>query len=1049
MTAPSVEIAAAVAALETLLHNIQQQLAPIVNDAAQHAADMLAVVQDAIAAPASDAVMAATVNTPFDGTDGPIDWSDLYEILDGLDASIWAAQEPVSAAIGDAQSHVDARLADVMPSVADLFGGALTAFAELVSGLLGDLATTDDLWNTLYDKLRDGFSGDQDPLSEFITRAVSDLMKGAIAPLSVDGDPRPIEPPQSDHGSLSGPPTVEQISAQWDAYPSAYKAVIQSVIMAMNAFSFYGAMGSGWVSKYAQRSLIQETPTPLSPAELSSLIRRGEIDRSFGVEHAKRSGLSPELFDLYTKLSQSFITAENYVEMWRRTGDDSHLDMLHKLGVSDDDISRLRTLALAIPTPSDLVRFMVRDAFDPAAIAAGNLDFQFDQKIDQDWNRRVGVDDDTLRLYWRAHWALPSPTMFYTMFHRGFITETQMREALAVADFAPGWIENLVRINYLVPGRIDVRRMYEAGIITDDADLIRRHTDMGYSPEDAATLAGFVKALKAQQDEADATRLRGPLVAAVIKAYADGAEDYDTALDHLVVLGLTRDTAVYRLQEADLFRERDRADRVKHAIGREYTRGFISKGDAQERLNEFGFEQNEADGLFASWDLDRELSDMSAEAHHQRDLTRAEVIEAYTDHIIDAADAAAHLTQMGYDGQEAATIISLADYRATRADQKAIQAALKAQYTRRDIDDSSVRQTLESFGYSQARIVALITEWTVERDAARPRIPTATLEKLLMQGIVPIEPLVAELQRRGFTDQDTHWLSTLWGTDVAITADKLAEQRRQFEVREARLNRGQQAQKERFDAQQAQQQALQTQRLAAATATTAASQAFAVERDARAAATRLQQSHDAQAAVAQRLDQSIAAANARQDKALAQRDAAVASREALTLRAQDAADARQARNIQAQADRLQTTIDARSLAAASAAEERDRLQAASAATQEHLANVRAQIQAARDVQSAASQIAKEQRAESAKVRAENRSQARKDIGTAQAAAARAQLDALQRQRDAAVADLTAKLAAIEATAASVRQQQALAMQQEAQRSLTANIPIGSFTDSSI
>lgn len=1042
----SVAAAQAVAALGTLLAGVQEQLRPIVEAAMSHATNQVTTIQDVVAEPAAAAVMAATTNVPFDGTDGAVDWTPLYDILDELDAHIWAIQQQNSAATEAAQSDATAHTDAILPSSGDLFGGALSAFADLVSGLLGELATTDDLWTELYAKIRDGFSGDLDPLAAFITRAVSDLLHGAVAPMTLDLPELPIRPPQSDSVAAGSAPTFEDIEAQWEHYPAFVKSIIQAGIIVANSYTLYSAMGSGWVSKYQQRSLFQETPTPLSPPELSQLIRRGFIEQEWGTDHAKRSGLSPELFALMQKLSQSFLTAENYVEMWRRSGDDSHLDMLSKLGLASDDVDRLRTLALAIPTPSDLVRFMVRDAFDDNASAIGQYDTDFQEKINADWTRRVGITDDTLKLYWRSHWSLPSPSMYYAMFHRGLIDQTQLTDALKVSDFAPGWIPNLIGINYLVPSRIDVRRMWETGVITDRAALVKRHTDMGYSPEDADTLATFVEQLKAQQDEAAAQKIRGPIIQAVIKSYADGAEDYATAHDHLVTLGLTDDTATYELQVADLFRERDRADRIKTAVGREYTRGFLSKNDAQSKLDDFGFEQNEADGLFASWDLDRELADLTAEAHHQRDLTRGEVIEAYADHLIDSADAAAHLTQMGYSGDEAATIIALQDYRSVKADQKAVQAALRTQYTKREIDDVGARATLASFGYTQTRIDALVTEWTLEREAARPQISTGTLERLVMQGVVPIASLQPELERRGYTPQEVSWWLTLWGTDVSVAADKLEEQKREFAIREARLNTAQQAQKDRFTAQQASQQALQTQRLQAQQATQAATQAFSVQRDAAAAATRLQASHDAQQAIAARQDKAIEAAQKRADVAAQQHQRALDAQAAIAARAQAATDARQQANLNAQATRLQTQIDARAAAASAADASRAALQASRDATAKQILDLKDQISQAHEIRQNATRIATEQRAEAANVRKENRTQARSQIGTAQAAQVKAQLDALQRNRDAAVADLNAKLATLEATAANQRQAAALQAQQAAQQLLVANTPPGVFTD---
>src|SRR5262249_46576521 len=154
---------------------------------------------------------------------------------------------------------------------------------------------------------------------------------------------------------------------------------------------------------------------------------------------------------------------------------------------------------------------------DPAVVTRDRLDEEFDTKVANAPWQQVGITLDTLKQYWMAHWQLPSPTMLYEMLHRGVKTQQEVIDALKQADWAPGWIDPLMSISYNVPGRIDVRRMFQAGVLTTHQELVDAHRRMGYSPDDAETLARFVEAVTAKQQQQDAERLHAPIANEIVK----------------------------------------------------------------------------------------------------------------------------------------------------------------------------------------------------------------------------------------------------------------------------------------------------------------------------------------------------------------------------------------------------------------------------------------------------------------------------------------------------------------------------------------------------
>lgn len=1052
---------ALLAGVDTMLYGLEDDLKPIVARLSDGVHDGLDPIQDTVSAPLLRIL--SGVDVTLHGEEG---WQpehpELARLMDAVDTHIADATDANGAVATRILDGVDQSLSALVPGVNDIVGGVLKALSDFIGGFFASLADADDLWQALTSVIGSTLTENQQPVLDWLSAVGERIRSDVVASEFLPHEGVIHLPDTEDAPAPGGQLTVEQLIANFQSYPPLIQGIINGTLAMVNAFSVVGAMESGYISMLSQRSAALNLPSSLSASQLASLLRRGMIGEDWARDEAKRTGFSPEMFGLIFKLTQGFLTADNYVEMWRRTGDDSELDNLHKLGLSDDDISRLRTLALAIPTPSDLVRFMVRDAFDPDAIATGKLDDEFDQKVNDDWNRRVGVDKDTLRLYWMSHWTLPSPTMYYEMFHRGFITQDQLVAALKVSDYAPGWIDNLVNINYNVPGRIDVRRMYEAGIITTHEQLVKRHTDMGYSPADADTLSSFVEALHRKNQEADAERLHAPLVAEVIRSYATGGLDYPSAIESLTGLGLSSSIAEYRMQLGIFERERDHDQRVRDALHREYTRGFLSEADARSKLEGYGFETSEQDSLLDSWNIDKELSGLSDEKRHQRDLSKAEIIAAYADRIIERNEASARLQSLGYDAEESATLLALEDSKLARADAKAVESAVRSEYITRRIEAQEAGDTLRGFGYTEPRIAALMLRWSVDREERRPDISASQVERMLMQGIIDRDRVVELLKRRGYTDDDAAMLMTLYGTDVSISQQQLDEKRREFEISEARRStqgnrrldltqRGQDLGQQRFTTQQtgiqerfvaSQSQArdLAQARLDASAVAQNARIAAQTARDAeRFAASRAQQERTL-AAQTQRLDKQIEAATARQNKAISEQQATRQQRATIATQAQQSQDARQQRSLDAQAAALDKKLQAHDAAVARAADTASRLAAQRADAAQKLQDARAHIQEARDIRLNAQRIATEARTEQARVRTETRAQARKDIGTAGAAANAAALQSLQLQQSAAVADVTSRFATLTAQLADQKRQEALDARSAASQALAANTP---------
>jgi hypothetical protein len=980
------------------------------------------------------------------GTMTDLDWSVYQAAIDHIEANLSEAEIANHEATSAAQSHITALLADTGIGVLDALIGAVSVAGELASGLIENLADTDDLVQSIFRGFAEQYPDKAMAFGNFIAvvfRGLSNLIAGElnirieqtrtdlVGAIAAGGD-RPIDP--------------QTLTRAIAAMPTWTQNIIGIALAAAGGFGYISAMNAGPLSATEQASMARYLPEPLSLAQLTELLKRQEIGAPFAKDQAKRLGLSPELFDLAMRLEQQRLTPDHYITLWLRTKKEAHIDEIRKLGVSEDDIERLLYLAFSEPTPSDIVRFLVRDAYDEKAVQDNKYDEDFDRKYRQDAFDRVGVSKDLAKLYWRAHWQLPSPTQGYEMLHRELITMDQLRELLKLADYAPGYVDALIGSAYLQPGRIDLRRMWEVGSITDRAELVKRYSHLGYNAADSELLADFSIRVSERTAQNAAERKRSPIAREIVRSFVQGTMSRELATQALTGIGFTPEDADAKLKEGEYGRERDRTDRIRDAVGRLYTRGQIDRDTAVSRLQYYGFFEQEISIMFDSWDIDRELRELTEAERHERDLSRSDIVSAFDLGLLTPSDAFASLTAIGYDDQEATTILELSAAKQARQEAKVEQDNIRIQYLNRRIEREEASARLDAIGTFAERRDSLLERWTTEREEKAPDLPISWLERLIFNALISEDDARAELQRRGFTDQEIDWALRLWGEEVSVARERLVQtgelaerrleqqaqqaaarisvQERALALRERTATTAQILQQERFTQTLEQRDRLAQQKIDAAAAGRVQSAALQAERDARNLAARREQQDRAFNNQLTVLEKQIAQQDkAREDAQQNQRELE-AKREQLRRDLDASTDARQVRTLQGQLDRTIRQIDAANARANAANTLRATLQERQQAFQDQQRRAREEAQRARDVEQEAARVRAESRAEGRTVRTEERGAARRTIERSQAAVQQESLRSLQLQRESLVAELNARLAALEATAAEDRIAQA-------------------------
>jgi len=266
---------------------------------------------------------------------------------------------------------------------------------------------------------------------------------------------------------------------------------------------------------------------------------------------------------------------------------------LTALGYDPADAALVLAGSEQLPPLADAVRFAVREAFPGQSGYGGargaGVPAGFAALV-----KALGLKEEWARSYWAAHWELPSVSAAFEMYHRGIINEARLRRLITEADYAPDWHDALIAVAYSPLTRVDVRRMYDTGVLTA-AEVEDAYRDIGYSPTDAARLRAFtVKLADAAGRDEEAVE-RDLTRADVVGAYSDGILTRSVLLASLGTLGYDADESELIADRADFAIAKARRSEVKAGVVAAGKAGTLDAIGVQSQLSAAGFAQGEVD----------------------------------------------------------------------------------------------------------------------------------------------------------------------------------------------------------------------------------------------------------------------------------------------------------------------------------------------------------------------------------------------------------------------------------------------------------------------
>lgn len=366
--------------------------------------------------------------------------------------------------------------------------------------------------------------------------------------------------------------------------------------------------------------------------------------------------------------------------------DDEYTRKMRELGYTKPDDRILAWMASEwMPGPSDIVRMMVRDTVDPNIVQRFGLDADFDAKYQgqlKDYAKGQRVPDEVMRLYWRAHWSIPSPTQLHEFYQR-FRSRPELwpsgdplkdlTAALEQQDILPKWIPAFIEATFRPLTRIDAKRGLELDVLSE-ANAIEAWKAIGYNDTNAKTLVGLALT------NAKRTAVKHP----VVKRLAKGELNESEAKQILRMEGVPSRYDEDIMAKADIEGASSRRKACMASLRRRYFLGEFDESGLQAELVGLGIPLWRAIEIGSGWTC--ELRSRG------RQVAAKELVSWYLDGVISPAELKLRLLRLRYDTDDVTLILRQADLTRQRRQTAKEKRELKEQDSKSRREDSDRRR---------------------------------------------------------------------------------------------------------------------------------------------------------------------------------------------------------------------------------------------------------------------------------------------------------------------------------------------------------------------
>ena len=425
-----------------------------------------------------------------------------------------------------------------------------------------------------------------------------------------------------------------------------------------------------------------------NPAPVEALVASMMIDPGRASENRtemKKYGYSDTQIDNII-LSQYRKIEENTIRTLYLRGhyDTEKLyERMRELGYTDTRIAEIVKTWQLYPSPQDLFTMVAHEAFEPDIYKVIGLDEEFPSE-QIPWLEAQGISKEWAMKYWISHWNQPSLEMGFEMLHRGVINREELDMLFRIVEIPRFWRDKLMAITYNPYTRVDVRRMHELGVISDQ-ELVQAYQDIGYDQEKALKMAEFTIRYNAEGNS-EITR------SAILTSYHDDLISRQEAKELLTSQDLSEDAAEYYLILEDYKITQENIKLYIDIYKDRFLSGIDSEQEVRSALGKMNLRGSKIDALIENWKTDLYT--------HQRLPTKSEIDAMLVQGVITQGQWHQIMTRFGYTYEHQQWYLKLLERQLTVSRSLPTKADLQTWYKKKLITADEFRREMRQLGYS-------------------------------------------------------------------------------------------------------------------------------------------------------------------------------------------------------------------------------------------------------------------------------------------------------------------------------------------------------------
>jgi len=273
---------------------------------------------------------------------------------------------------------------------------------------------------------------------------------------------------------------------------------------------------------------------------------------------------------------------------------------MEELGFTPQRISEIMPCWSVIPGPQDLFWMVGKEAFEPDQIAKFGLGSEFPTE-QLKWLEMQGVSEEWAMKYWIAHWDYPSEGRVLELYHRGLIDDDTLDSFYRVIEMPSYWREKLKKASFSLYTRVDLRRMHDMGLITEQ-DVYDNFRGEGYDDTHAKNMVKFY--LKYNEDNnKDLSRSQ------IEEAYKADLLTKKQAIDMFIKQGYTESQSSFMVEMMD-YNELIQMQKLRiKTVQKSFKTYHVSETEARRLLAELNVETKWVDFYIKTWLAETELEE--------------------------------------------------------------------------------------------------------------------------------------------------------------------------------------------------------------------------------------------------------------------------------------------------------------------------------------------------------------------------------------------------------------------------------------------------------